>query len=170
MTDAARRRAAWVWPAFVVALLLVPIVAGAVLVVAATGDPSFGVESDYHAKALAWDEQRAQEARNAQLGWAIAVSALPDPARTGLLRLAATLVDGQGAPLPGATLRVEGFHLARSAALHEAELREVAAGRFTGTVPSDRPGLWELRFDARRGADRFTQVARVEVPQRSAGP
>ena len=170
MTDAARRRAAWIWPAFVVALLLVPIVAGAVLVVAAAADPSFAVESDYHAKALAWDEHRAQEARNAELGWTLAVTARPSPTRAGELSLSVDLADPSGAPVSGAALRVEAFHLARSASVLAADLREDAPGRFAATLPSDRAGLWELRFEAQRQGDRLTHVARVDLPARPAGP
>jgi len=170
MTDTARRRAAIFWPAFIVFLLLVPIVAAGFLVAAATGDPSFAVESDYHAKALAWDQHREQEARNEALGWALEPRAQPAPGRPGELSLVVTLADAGGALLDGADVSVEGFQLARSGEVQRAKLRAVSPGVLAATLPSDRPGLWELRFDVTRGGDHFTHVSRVDVPARAPAP
>jgi len=36
-------------------------------------------------------------------------------------------------------------------------------GRATGTAPLHHTGLWELRFDVRRGDDRFTADLRRDV-------
>lgn len=130
-------------------------------------DPSFAVEPDYYAKALHWDDELAQRARNAALGWRVA-PALETAGAEPVL--AVTIVDSIGAPLDGAAVEVRAFPLARSAQVTTATLapRE-APGTYAAPLAMSRGGEWELRFTVARGAERFTRVARLSVPMGGAG-
>ena len=50
----------WGWPVFLVGLLVAGVGVNLVLLVAATGDPSFAVERDYYRKGMEWDRTLAQ--------------------------------------------------------------------------------------------------------------
>ena len=47
----------------------------------------------------------------------------------------------------------------------DAELREVAPGKYEAELPLERGGLWELRFTATRETARFTKTERLDVPE-----
>jgi len=146
----------WIWPAIVVGLLVLGVGANVLLMLYATGDPSFAVEPDYYAKALAWDDHMAQERRNADLGWTIALDLASGPASTGLVGVAATVTDRQGALIEDATVSIEAFSYARG--------NEKVTAVLPADLPLPRKGLWEFRCTARRGEDVFTAVLREDVP------
>ncbi len=150
------------WPYVPVVLLTTMI--GGLLVLAriASDDPSFAVERDYYAKAVAWDATREQERQNERLGWRLDVETLRGG--PGRVELVARLVDQSGAEIERAELEVEAFHNARAAHVLVARLTENDAD-YRAELPVQRAGIWELRFTAKRGADKFTQVIRAEIPR-----
>ena len=78
------------------------MVASLIVVYVATSDPSHAVEENYYQKAIAWDDKRAQDRVNQDLGWSLSFEAEP-PARPGeqpLLEVG--LVDALGT-IAGAT-------------------------------------------------------------------
>jgi nitrogen fixation protein FixH len=142
------------WIAFIVALLVAPMVVTVVLVARVAQDPSFAVEPDYYQRSLAWDEVMAQERRNVELGWSLYL--VRDPRAVppgGVSPVEIGLSDRGGHPLDGATIRVEAFHNARAAEVLAATLAPRGSGRYLAALPIHRPGLWELRFTVQaRGA------------------
>ena len=52
-----RRRAAWRWPAILLALLGGHAAICVAMIVVATNDPSFAVEPEYYTRALDWDDR-----------------------------------------------------------------------------------------------------------------
>ncbi len=151
------------WPGMVVALISISLCFAGVTAFVALTDPSFAVEPDYYDKALRWDEQCEQAVRNSELGWRveIEVSRSPDPLGRREARLTALNADGR--PLEGATASVEMFHHARSSQRLSATLAESTPGVFVGSLPIERQGVWEVRFEVRRDSDAFAGSAEVRV-------
>lgn len=155
-----RRGQLWPWA---MAALLGATVAGNIWVMRIAGaDPSFAIEPDYYRKAVDWDSTRAQASRNAGLGWVLEARLQPPDAR-GQATLTARLVDAGGRPVSDATLRVEATHNARATEILAADLAPTGTGDYAATLPATRRGLWELRFEARRGEDRFTATLRTDT-------
>lgn len=159
-------RPAWIiGPALVGLITVSTMIGAAALIYHAHADSSFAVEDDYYDKAVHWDASAAQKQRSAELGWRLNI----DTSSNGSLRL--TLVDGIGVPIEGATVTVEAFHNARSG--DRLRLTPVGAGGgvYQQTAAFDRPGLWEFRVVAQRGADTFVAVRQIVVAaQREAAP
>jgi nitrogen fixation protein FixH len=143
------------------ALLVVSAGANIALVVITSRDASFAVEPDYYAKALAWDETMAQEARNKALGWSLELRV--EPTGEGGL-VAVSLADRAGAPLPGARITIEALHNARAGRVLTAILEPRGPG-YARMMPLARPGLWEFRLRVTRGADVFTATLMRDVPE-----
>jgi nitrogen fixation protein FixH len=150
------------WPFAIAGILLAGIASNAAFVVLASSDPAAAVEPDYYRKAVAWDEEMAQEKRNIALGWS-AHAALYPGAQGTVGRLELTLADSLGQPLTGATIQALVMHNARAAAVQTVALRDDGAGHYTARVRADRPGLWEIRLSVERDTQRFTARERIQV-------
>jgi nitrogen fixation protein FixH len=157
-------RRGWYWPLLLGGLLLAGVSANLYLLVRASGDPSFAVESDYYAKAVAWDAHQEQAAKNAALGWSAAIEVAPASLATGRARVVVRLVDREGRGVAGARVTLEAFHNARAGAVVHAAFEEDAEHAYVADAPIVRPGLWEFRIAAERGADRFTSVIDQDAP------
>ena len=149
------------WPIAIVTVLATTVAANIWVARIASADPSFAIEPDYYRKAITWDSTLAQDRHNAALGWRL--TAQVDPVVAGRTRLSARLVDSTGALIDGATVRVSAFPVARAGEVHNATLGSTRTGVYDVPLAIERRGQWELRFDVRVRADRFTDVARVEV-------
>lgn len=154
------------WPWILAALMTVVIGANLALLYVATSDPSFAVEPNYYAKALLWDEKREQDRRNLELGWALTVQVAAGRGVDGQPQVVARLVDGSGAPIRDAAVRVDAFHNARASRIVSALFEGGGDGSYSAALPMRRPGLWEFRFEARRGEERFTETRTLELAWR----
>ncbi|MGD8439851.1 MAG: FixH family protein [Holophagae bacterium] len=142
------------WPAVIAGALGLHVLVMLAMVYVATSNDSYAVEPDYYAKALAWDERRAQEQRNAELGWTLDFAVVPaDPGADPVLR--ANLVDADGAPVTGARVAVEAFANVRRDDVLTATL-DPTPGGYEVTIPMHRNGRWEFRFRVTRDHDVFT--------------
>jgi hypothetical protein len=150
------------WPLMIVGLLVVNAVGVAWLVIASSGDPSHHVVPDYYRKALAWDDEMAQQRTNDRLGWRVELQLTPDRERAAT-RVEATLGSRGGLPLPGADVELKAFHKARAGHVLRARLAGKGHGRYGAWVPMRRPGLWELQLSVERQGERFTQVIEREL-------
>jgi len=155
------------WPIGLAAVLLATVCANFALLYVARGDPSLAIEPNYYAKAIAWDSTMAQRTTDARLGWHIVPHLGAFSADAGAV-LSITLTDSTGVPIEDATVKVSALYNGRAAVVLESTLRH-DAGAYSTTLPVSHRGQWELRFDVRRGAERFTNTARVEATARS-GP
>ena len=144
------------WPPIIAGALALHVISSLVVVYLATSDPSYAVEDDYYQKAVAWDEKRAQDRRNEDLGWLLEFSVTPPEKSGDQPTLELTLVDAEGGPLAGATVSVEAFHNARGDDIVREVLREAGDGAYGASMPMRRNGRWELRFTADHGTDHFT--------------
>ncbi|MDQ2642930.1 MAG: FixH family protein [Myxococcota bacterium] len=152
-----------VWPWVPVALLTAMLGGLGVMASLAVDDAGFALERNYYAKAVAYDAEIAQRAQNARLGWSLAASA--EPVRHGRTsKLELELRDAAGV-LGGAKVHVEALRNASAGRVLDAELSEAAPGHYRTELPFERGGLWELRFTATRGAERFTKSERLEIAE-----
>lgn len=152
----------WQWPLLVTAALLFTVGANVVMFVAAGGDPNGSVvEPDYYRKAVDWDRTMARRAASDRLAWtsAVTLGAAVDGKREVLL----TLRDSSGAAVRDADVTVTLIHnLEASAPLQGALAAREAS--YAGTLGAARGGQWEVRVEARRGAERYTATMRAEAP------
>ena len=144
------------WPFLIVGLLVASASANVFLLVRAGADPSFSVEPDYYAKAVAWDAHLEQLRKNVELGWRADVD-VEDEA------VVVRLTDRDGHPVAGARIALEAFHRARGNAVVRGTLRETPSHAYRAELPLTRPGIWEIRLAALRGSDTFTSVLERDV-------
>jgi len=159
----ARRARPNLWP-FVPALLLGAVLAGlGTMAAIAIRDPGFALEPDYYQKALAYDAEIEQRARNTELGWKVELGDIRARGRAAEIELA--LADAEGRPISGATVEFEAFAVARSSLRTTARAPETTPGIYRARVDGARGGLWEIRVDATLAGSRFTERLRVEMRQ-----
>jgi nitrogen fixation protein FixH len=151
------------WPVAIVAVLVASAAINLIVVAVATRDPSFAVEPDYYRKALAWNATMAQEERNARLGWRADVALDPAPPGGAATQIVLELTDGNAKPVENARISIDALHNARAADVVTVSLDPRGGGRYIGTLPRTRPGLWELRVTAEHGSERFTAMVTREL-------
>jgi len=150
------------WPLGIVAVLALTVGANAWIYYQANRDPNgTALESDYYRKAVAYDSTLAQAGRDSVLDWRLDVA--PGAYVAGRTPLAVSLADRDGHPLAGARIGLSAIHNLDAGRTIEAAFVTGADGRATAMVALDRPGLWELRFDAHHGDQRFTADLRRDV-------
>ena len=154
----------WYWPILLVGLLASGVAANLYFMSCAVSDPSFPVEPDYYAKAVAWDAHQAQARDNAELGWTLALAVAAADPGTGRARIVASLLDRNGLPVRGLTVGLEAFHNARASRVVRSELVETAEHAYAADVAVSRPGFWEFRVAAARGTEIFTAVVDQDAP------
>jgi len=148
--------------AFVPAALLASLIALQLFLVKnAVSDPSFAVEDDYYAKAVSWSEKMAQDRENTRLGFGVNVDVEPAPGDRSEVRI--RIVSRDGAPVTGATVKARAFYIARANRPVAAVFVESAPGVYRASLSMRHPGLWEIRFTAERGVERFTHVVRRDI-------
>ena len=124
------------------------------MVYVATNNESYAVEPDYYAKAQAWDDRRAQDRTNAELGWRLDFAVEPAPAGADPI-LRVELADRDGSAVTGARVAVDAFANVRRDEVIEATLLPTADG-YEVALPMHRNGRWEFRFEVKRDQDVFT--------------
>ncbi len=128
----------------------------------ANSDPSVAVEPDYYDKAIHWDDHMAQVRQNEALGWTVAPSLSPIVADSGA-QLQVALHDRAGRPLDGAQVAVTAVNNLTASEPLAATLTARGEGMYTVHLPMRQTGLWELRFDVKRGTDHFTADVRLDA-------
>lgn len=156
------RQRGWYWPWLVAGALGFTVLVNVVMMVAANSDANGAVvEPDYYRKAVAWDDAMARAAESARLGWRTTAALQRSPGDSA--RLVVRVVGPDAAPVRGARITAELIHNVDAAHPVRAVLGESADGRYEATVPVRRAGLWEVRLEARRDAQRFSTSLRAEA-------
>jgi len=143
-----------IWPIVIAGALGLHVIGSLVMVYFATSNESYAVEPDYYQKALHWNDKRAQDHHNAELGWQLEFTVEPAaPGQYPTLRAELTGMDGE--PITDAAIAVEAFANARREDILTATLNAADSSYLT-TMPMRRDGLWEFRFSVTRGDELFT--------------
>lgn len=154
------------WPWIIFLFLAGGVAANISMLIIAINDPSFAIEENYYQKAVEWDKKMAQDRLNKRLGWSLAFVATPTASKRQKSPLCVRLQDKAGKALTDAQIDVVAFHNARAMKRHRTTLKQdkqVACA----ILPMHRGGLWEFRFVAKRGSDRFTKTLRASLATRA---
>jgi hypothetical protein len=146
------------WPWIIAGALALHVVASLVVVFVATSNPSYAVEEDYYQKALHWNDKRAQDRTNEELGWILNLTVRPAATPGEEPTLEVHLADAGGEPVDGAVVAVETVHNARAGDILRSSLDAVGEGIYRTTLPMRHNGRWEVRFTADRGREHFTHA------------
>ncbi len=152
--------AARLWPAALVAVLAITVVANGAVYWAANHDRSFAVEPDYYQRAIDWDSTVARGQRSTALGWVTAIRLAPPEA--GHATLSVTLTTREGLPLDSADVRAALSHNAEGANVYEVRLLASGPGLYVARIPSTAQGLWRVDLAATRGADVYSRRITVD--------
>ncbi|MFI5246242.1 MAG: FixH family protein [Gemmatimonadales bacterium] len=154
------KRSTW-WPVAIVAILTLTVGVNLWIYRVANDDQGIAIEPDYYRKAVAWDSTMEQARENRTLGWRVTPSLAAFTTRDGA-DLRVTLCDSTGAAISDATVKVVAFYNARAGETTDSTLIPRSGGYET-RLPVHHGGVWELRFDVRRGPLHFTSISRVEA-------
>ncbi len=149
------------WPIAVAAILGATVVANIAVMRIANSDPSFAIEPDYYAKAIAFDSTAAASRRSAALHWTVTTAT---KAATGGRILQITLTDSVGQPITGAHVTTDALFVGRANRVVTATLMESTPGHYEAPATAMQQGQWEVRITAVRGDDHFITTMRTEVP------
>jgi nitrogen fixation protein FixH len=156
----AARRARWIPWMFVLGFAVV-VAANGIMIHFALSTWSGLTASEPYTKGLRHNAELAAEARQAALGWS---AAHEFRAETGLAgRLVIVLADRDGNPVDGAEVSARLVRPAQQGLDRDVALAPASRGRYEAAVTLPLPGLWEIRYRVRRGADEFHAVARIEA-------
>ena len=150
------------------------VVAHGVLVYVATRPDTPLPMRDFYQRSLEWDEDAAVAAASRQLGWSVRYEVPTDtPHSPGMPRPVDVVVtDRDGTPVTGLSGRLLALRPTDSRLSQAEELTELPhlPGTYRTLVRLDRPGDWEFRVDASRGALRFVHNARVALSASAVQP
>ena len=158
--------AARLWPIAIVGVLAITVGANIYLFKEARDGNGAATEPDYYRKAVAWDSTMAQSRADVAMGWSLDAQAGPVGPGKGVVTC--TLKDSTGAALTGATVTLEAVHNLEAEHYVHAALAARAPGEYVSAPVLTRPGLWELRFTARRGTQVFTSVLHRDAAKAAA--
>ncbi len=148
------------WPAALVAVLGITVLANVAIYWTANHDTSFAVEPDYYQRAIDWDSTVARGQRSAALGWDTKVQLAPPEG--GHATLSVTITNRDGLPLDSADVRAVLSHNAQGATVYSLRLLAAGPGLYAARVPSTAQGLWRLDLAATRGDDAFVERITVD--------
>lgn len=151
-----------IWPVAIVTVLTLYVAFGLIAARIATHDPNFAVEPDYYNKAVMWDSSLAQSHRSDALRWHL-IPTLSAVGKSKPATLAFDVRDSSGQIVTGARVSVEARQVAYAENVTSATLGERGDGDYAAQIPLARPGLWEFRVVATRGADRFATTLRMDA-------
>lgn len=156
------------WALAPIALMLASVGFTTFTVRLALRDHGTAVERDYYRKAASWDERRAARDAGDTLRWTISPSL--ERTSSSELMVVLTASDKHGIPIDGAEVVLEGIPIRAADLEQTASLREIAPGRYAGTLRVPASGQWEFRVDLKRGEHRVLEsFRRIVAPWPGAG-
>jgi nitrogen fixation protein FixH len=145
----------WQWPAFVVSLLVASVLTMMGFLFLANQDGGAQVIDNYYQKAVDWDEQKAEKARSAALGWSARLDVAPDQ------RLTLFIQNVAGQPVLDARVTLVAFRPQYADAQAKLELiLNPATGAYEAMLPVAGAGLWDFEIRALRDSSVFITTIR----------
>lgn len=154
------------WIAISVGLLVANVLVMIFLVLASNWSRPT-VVPQYYERAVAWDQQMADDELAKELGWKLDLALSTEGVQVRAL-------DGAGQPLGGAQITLRGFH--RKTPTHRADATLVTDDHGQAqAVPAGwlaTPGFYELDLAVKRGAVSYSVHRAVQLPAKvaDAGP
>lgn len=148
-----RRR--FVMPAVVLGLLGGHMIFIFTAITLGTGDPSFAVVPDYYEKAVDYDDRKALLVQSAALGWSVQLQPSQRADTIGQRELVVQVLDREGEPVHGLTVRVDAYHMARAGDPVGFDCVEVLPGQYMGQSRMNREGFWQFAIEASSEHHRF---------------
>lgn len=143
------RRSGWIPWAFVGFMAFVVAVNGVMVWLALSTFTGTTVDRAYERGRL-YNQVLAEAERQKALGWRLELAWRPAAEARG--ELVVTARDASGAPLDRLSLRGVALRPLERPAPIPLALGEVGRGRYVGALALPKPGQWEIRIEARRGA------------------
>ncbi|MCA9652111.1 MAG: FixH family protein [Myxococcales bacterium] len=150
------------WPWGIGIGLGVVVVANAIMIHIALSHPSAPAAADHYAESQRWSEVQAERQRAQELGWTVELRPCAQLDASGCaLRL--EVRDAQGEVVPGLHGRVSAQRADDVTLDRDAELAEISAGEYEGTLALARPGLYALSIRLEGGPAPWVDERRIEV-------
>ncbi|MEO1584298.1 MAG: FixH family protein [Planctomycetota bacterium] len=144
-----------VWPGIIFGLISISMTLMTITFVLAITDSSFGLEEDYYAKAVAWDDTSSILARSNSLGWSAAITISDSLDERGNRGVMIVLTDSQGDNVDASLVEAMTFHHARRTETLAPTFARIGPGRFSAGAPLTRPGIWQFRLRFEKGSEVF---------------
>lgn len=151
------------WKAGVIASLAGVVGLYVVLIRVAADPAALAHDERYYQHAMNYDAEQAMQQRSARLGWQVRVSPTP-PGAPDPRGFTARVLDRDGTPITGATVRMTAYHLAHADDIASVHAQPSADG-YAASLTGMRPGLWDVEVEVYRGTDHVRLVQRVDVPR-----
>jgi len=150
------------WVPWVIAAVFVVVAAvnGALAYFALHSDPGLVTAHPFEL-GNGYNEILAEGEAEAALGWKGSVHFLAAGEHSGTV--IAEVRDRAGAAIPGLSVTVDVVRPVEPLPVQRLFLEASGSG-YSASVNLPRPGLWELRVSARRGADTYGYVERIVAP------
>ena len=121
------------------------------------------VTTDAYNKGVAYQQAIEAEQREQELGWSVDLSVdTPRPKRADVL---VSLTGADGAPLEADSVRVGFVRPTQEGYDSVHTLTALGGGKFAKSVSLPLRGLWDLRIEARKGADVVRESRRITVSE-----
>lgn len=155
------KRSDIVWPAAVIALLLMSGVTTFAVLIASRSDGGAQVVGDYYRKSVAWDSLAAERRESEQLGWIAHVEMRPSPEAVGVVSFS----DRGGRAITGlvGSVTVSRPQSATTYGTHSLAAVDSLSGSYVFSFPYAGRGLWDLDMVAKRGEEKFVRRIRIEI-------
>ena len=149
------------YPGLVIAILSMSFIANGYLLYSAQSDGGPQIIDDYYDKAVSWEESQKIQKTSDAMQWGVKVVMGEHVDKNRRVHL--TIQDQRGTPVEKLQGLVKLHHPAIKALASEAELQEVAPGRYEVLLPINRKGLWDFIVDAKVGEQHLIKKTRLEV-------
>jgi hypothetical protein len=157
------RSAHILWPAAIISLLLMSVLATVVIMLASQSDGGAKIVDQYYQKSVAWDSMAAIQSGSDQLGWtaAVVVRNTDGAGREGFL----SIINRDGLPVDSisGSVSVRRPHSTRLFGTHSIDEVADSHGQYRFDFPYSAHGLWDIELRASRSGSQFVQTFRVEI-------
>ena len=154
---AVSKKSSWI-PWIFVGFFLVVLLANGIMAAFAFGTWSGLSTQGAYEKGLAYNETLQDRARQAALGWRVAMDLEQDVDRP---KLVAVLHDSKGAPLWADSVTAKVIRPTQAGHDFEVILEDQGAGRFSVPIELSLPGIWDVALTVTKGDDELASSRRL---------
>lgn len=154
---AGSKRKRSIWPYALAAMFCVHASIVFITMTFASKTPA-NAEPEYYEKAIAWNDESGSRLTVQREGWLVDASIEGQTVTLGLR-------SREGSPITGAEVVAVSLHRASPLDRTVLSFIELSDGGYTADLPSDRVGLWDLRFSVTTSEGAHALIVEtVEIP------